>query len=1026
MKIHAHLIKVLAVALLAVSIPAAYADQGGFTNTGSSTNPPGTLTIGATTVTWVSSDGTTSINATITTSSNTESCSGGGRGGHVSCAYTFIASFSGTLTANGLVQAINGSTNQYEPVGGTSSGTTGYNSAYTPFYYSDSEQILRADDLQGTNQITYGSQGSGVGQFYGAYGIAVDSYGRIYVVDTYNDRIVRIDDMNGTNWITYGTYGSGPGQFNNPSGIAVDSTGRIYVMDTGNARLVSMDDMTGTNWQVFGTVGSGVGQFASFTSVAVDSLNRIYVADGGNRQIVRMDDMAGTNWTTLSQSPVINSYIYSFGSPVAVTVDLNGRIYVADNGSYAPEVVRVDDMTGANWTSIYVSPTGSTGLNSIAVDSTGTLFTGGGGVKLVDSMFTVQNSSGTIAPYGTYYVFGVTPVPLPTPRPSAIKLAPVNLDFTQNVGTSSSQSVTITNFGGSPLDLTSFSASGGFTDTSYCPNQLVAGSNCTVSVTFTPSVTGPVSGSLIVNDDSGNAGAAQTVALTGTGTAPIGTATPASISFSSQVVGTTSTAKSVTLQNTGTGPMGVASVSASAPFSQTNTCVGSIIAPAASCTISVSFTPTVVGSASGSVTIADDAGVQSVSLTGTGSAPVTFSSSTLSFGTLAAGSTSAAKTLTVTNRGGALTFSSIAASGDYAISSNTCGTGIAAGANCTVGVTFTPSVLGADNGTLTFIDSALTSPQSVSLTGTGSAPVTLSASSLSLGTVAVGNTSAAKTVTLTNHENVALGVSSIAASGDYAVASNTCGASVAAGATCTVGVTLTPSVIGADNGTLTFTDAASNSPQTVSLTGTGSAPVTLSASSLSLGTVAEGNTSAAKTVTLTNHLSVALGFSSIAASGDYAVASNTCGASVAAGATCTVGVKLTPSVIGADNGTLTFTDSALTSPQTVSLTGTGSTPVTLSSTSLSFGTVTVGTTSSAKTVTVTNNQNVSLSFSSILTSASFAVSSNTCGTSIAAGAKCTVGVTFKPTATGAVAGSLTLTDSATNSPQSVSLTGTGK
>ena len=303
MKVPTHLTKILAVAFLAVSIPVAYADQGGFTNTGTSTNPPGTLTIGATTLTWVSADGTTSINATITTSSNTESCSGGGRGGHVSCAYTFIAAFSGTLTVNGMVQAINGSTNQYEPVGGTSSGTTGYNSAYTPFYYSDSEQILRADDLQGTNQITYGSQGSGVGQFYGAYGIAVDSAGRIYVADTYNCRVVRIDDMNGTNWTTYGTYGSGPGQFNDPSGIAVDSAGRIYVMDTGNSRLVRMDDMNGTNWHAFGTVGSGVGQFASFTSVAVDAANRIYVADTGNRRIVRMDDMTGTNWTDVVAIP---------------------------------------------------------------------------------------------------------------------------------------------------------------------------------------------------------------------------------------------------------------------------------------------------------------------------------------------------------------------------------------------------------------------------------------------------------------------------------------------------------------------------------------------------------------------------------------------------------------------------------------------------------------------------------------------------------------------------------------------------
>ncbi len=200
----------------------------------------------------------------------------------------------------------------------------------------------------------------------------------------------------------------------------------------------------------------------------------------------------------------------------------------------------------------------------------------------------------------------------------------------------------------------------------------------------------------------------------------------------------------------------------------------------------------------------------------------------MSFGSIAVGSTSATKTVTLTNRGGALTFSSITTSTDYAIASNTCGAGIAAGASCTVGVRFTPSVLGTDNGTLTFVDSALTSPQTVSLTGTGTQPVTLSASSLSFGNVAIGNTSAAKTVTLTNHESIALGFTSVATSGSFAIASNTCGTSVAAGASCTVGVTFTPPAAGAATGALTFTDAALNSPQTVSLSGTGVVPVTLS------------------------------------------------------------------------------------------------------------------------------------------------------------------------------------------------------
>jgi hypothetical protein len=308
----------------------------------------------------------------------------------------------------------------------------------------------------------------------------------------------------------------------------------------------------------------------------------------------------------------------------------------------------------------------------------------------------------------------------------------------------------------------------------------------------------------------------------------------------------------------------------------------------------------------------------------------------------------------------------------------------------------------------------------------GAGIATLSPSTLGLGSVAVGDTSAAKTVTLTNHENVTLNFSSIVTSAGFTVSSNTCGTSITAGATCTVGVTFSPTATGAATGTLTFTDDAQNSPQAASLTGTGITPVTLSRSTLALGSVAVGNTSAAKTVTLTNHENITLNFSSILTSAGFTVSSNTCGTSITAGATCTVGVTFSPAATGDATGTLTFTDDAQNSPQAASLTGTGITPVTLSPSTLALGSVAVGNTSAAKTVTLTNHENVTLNFSSIVTSSGFAVASNTCGTSIAAGTTCTVGVTFSPTATGAATGTLTFTDDAQNSPQTVSLTGTGK
>src|SRR6267143_1537060 len=143
--------RTLALACLAIFIPfaSAYADQGGFANSGGSlsggssvANPPGTLTIAGGTLTFRSTDGMTAIDAGFSSSSTVERCSGGGRGGHVTCGFTFRGSFSGTLTANGATQAINGSTYQlYGTDGVVVAGTTGFNSAYTPFYFSNTGQL---------------------------------------------------------------------------------------------------------------------------------------------------------------------------------------------------------------------------------------------------------------------------------------------------------------------------------------------------------------------------------------------------------------------------------------------------------------------------------------------------------------------------------------------------------------------------------------------------------------------------------------------------------------------------------------------------------------------------------------------------------------------------------------------------------------------------------------------------------------------------------------------------------------------
>jgi len=198
----------------------------------------------------------------------------------------------------------------------------------------------------------------------------------------------------------------------------------------------------------------------------------------------------------------------------------------------------------------------------------------------------------------------------------------------------------------------------------------------------------------------------------------------------------------------------------------------------------------------------------------------------------------------------------------------------------------------------------------------------------------------------------------------------------------------------------------------------------LSPASLSFGNQLVDTTSAAKTVTLVNNGSATLDISDIAPSGDFTIAENTCGATLAVGKKCKVSVAFAPTSLGPLTGALVFTDSAASNPQMVPLSGKGFLPATLTPSSATYAKRAVGTTSPAKTFTLINNQTETLTGIVITTSGDFAVSATTCTTSL--DKKCTISVTFTPTETGTRTGQLSVSDSASNSPQTSTLTGTGK
>src|SRR5207249_2368442 len=310
--------------------------------------------------------------------------------------------------------------------------------------------------------------------------------------------------------------------------------------------------------------------------------------------------------------------------------------------------------------------------------------------------------------------------------------------------------------------------------------------------------------------------------------------------------------------------------------------------------------------------------------------------------------------------------------GDLAQPTN-CGSSLAAGAQCTINVTFTPSAGGTRTATLTVTDSASGSPQTATLTGTGVASAATPPPTPPDPNRDVDATSAPQAVTPSNSGSAPLSISSIAISGadsgDFAQTNN-CGSSLAAGAKCTISVTFRPTATGTRTGTLTVTDNASGSPQTATLTGIGGvSAATLSPTSLTFSSQNVGATSAPQAVTLSNSGSAPLSISSIAItgadSGDFAQTNN-CNSSLAAGAQCTINVTFRPAATGTRTGTLTVTDNASGSPQTASLSGTGVAPAaTLSPTSLTFSSQDVGTRSAPQAVTLSNSGSGPLSISSI-------------------------------------------------------------
>jgi hypothetical protein len=234
---------------------------------------------------------------------------------------------------------------------------------------------------------------------------------------------------------------------------------------------------------------------------------------------------------------------------------------------------------------------------------------------------------------------------------------------------------------------------------------------------------------------------------------------------------------------------------------------------------------------------------------------VTLTPASENFGSVAVGSSGAAKTFTLKNSLKiAATISSVATSGDFKVTTNNCPSSLGASKTCTILVVFQPTATGSRAGSLTVTDSAPNGSQSASFTGTGTDPVTIVPSTLAFGDLGVGATSAPKIVTFTNTPTTQVTITAISTNSPFQIQSKTCPLSpmsLSGDSSCTVSVIFLPTSAGASGGKLTFTDTGAASPQSVSLTGTGVALKSITVSPTS-PTIPKGAT---QSFTATGHYS---------------------------------------------------------------------------------------------------------------------------------------------------------------------------
>ena len=901
---------------------------------------------------------------------------------------------------------------------------------------------------------------------------------RLYVADTFNNVVRAVDLTQHSVTTVAGTAGragyGGDGQaatsalLSYPTGVAVDQAGDLFIADTYNGRIREV--IGGTIYTVAGTgrLGfSGEGgpataaglYFPYGISVDASTPPNLFITDSFDHRIRKaaavspinpktnkpLDSRATNVITTLAgtgeqaMADGTATVQAQFNRPWSAALDQT-NLYVAD---YLNQRIRRIDLTAGNVTtvagqSIAGSPSagllGDAGPADVAeVNSPrGVSMLGNSGGLLVADSFN-----------GRIRWLGVTQ--------AGIQRTQLNFDPTNLAGLSQPQSVTVSSTGSGLLVMGAVDL-GADRDNFYlnpaknaCAQaRLEPGSSCSFEVAFQPRAPGGHTGSVVIPNDA--IGGAQVVTLTGRGTASLVSLSPPAVVIH-QPANAPPAPAVVTLTNNGDGLLHITSIGldqgTSPGFSQSNNCP-SVMTAHGSCQITIALSqiaPDDKVTRTGMLTVVDDAAgnavgdltsggtSQSVPLTGSLAQSIaSFSRQSMTF-TQNLGTSSANETILLVNTGQApLHLSAIHEEGDFS-QTNNCPTVLAPAASCTISVTFIPTNLGERDGYIVVADDSVDSPQRIPVMGISTMALARLGPSRLTFSQNVGATSAQQTVTLTNSGDGPLTIAGIAATGDFKALPH-CPPVLLPGLTCPIGVTFTPQGAGARHGSLIVTDDANSAPgsqDTVRLDGVAYQPVaTLSTAVLTPGANL-GGSAGPQMVTVTNTGDGALTIRAVAisgaAAGDYRQSSD-CLRTLQPGATCTVTINFTPQGYGLRAASLTLYDDGAGGSQSVALHGTGTAArALLSSGFVNFGGNSVGNPTAPQSVVLFNGGNGTLSITGIRLFGGDYTMSTSCGSTLAAGASCTITITFLPQGTGARSGVVTVTDSA--GTQRITLSGVG-